>query len=153
TRSAGSTARRVSGSRTRPCCPGRPGSIRKARSWRSCGATSSTSSLDPEGDRGLTPDYGTNSVLVTGSAGWLARRLVAVLTEGLAGDQRLSSAPPDLTVRGLDLVPAAPTQGARRVEELTGDLRDPATCNTFCAGARGSVLIHTAGVIHPRRVA
>jgi nucleoside-diphosphate-sugar epimerase len=35
---------------------------------------------------------------------------------------------------------------------MQGDLHDPSTCARFCEGARGATLIHTAGVIHPRRV-
>ena len=35
---------------------------------------------------------------------------------------------------------------------IRGDLRNPSDCAAFCEGAKGAVLIHTAGVIHPRRV-
>jgi nucleoside-diphosphate-sugar epimerase len=38
------------------------------------------------------------------------------------------------------------------VEIVKGDLRDPAASAQLCEGARDSILIHTAGVIHPRRV-
>jgi nucleoside-diphosphate-sugar epimerase len=40
-----------------------------------------------------------------------------------------------------------------RVEVVTGDLRKPEDCARFCEGSKGSVLFHTAGLIHPRRVA
>jgi len=63
--------------------------------------------------------------LVTGPGGWLGSRLV----------ESLRTEYPDAEIRG-----------------MTGDLRSPADCARFCAGARGAILFHTAGVIHPRRV-
>jgi nucleoside-diphosphate-sugar epimerase len=63
--------------------------------------------------------------LVTGPAGWLGSRLV----------ESLRAANPDAEIRG-----------------MTGDLRNPADCARFVSGARGAILFHTAGVIHPRRV-
>jgi nucleoside-diphosphate-sugar epimerase len=65
------------------------------------------------------------ALLVTGPDGWLGSRLV----------ESLRGAYPGVEVRG-----------------MTGDLRDPADCARFVAGAKHAVLFHTAGVIHPRRV-
>jgi nucleoside-diphosphate-sugar epimerase len=65
------------------------------------------------------------ALLVTGPDGWLGSRLV----------ESLRGAYPGAEVRG-----------------MTGDLRNPADCARFVAGARNAVLFHTAGVIHPRRV-
>ena len=62
---------------------------------------------------------------VTGPDGWLGSRLV----------ESLRGAYPGAEVRG-----------------MTGDLRNPADCERFVAGAKNAVLFHTAGVIHPRRV-
>jgi nucleoside-diphosphate-sugar epimerase len=39
-----------------------------------------------------------------------------------------------------------------RVETVAGDLRSPEDCRRFCQGAKGAILFHTAGIIHPRRV-
>lgn len=39
------------------------------------------------------------------------------------------------------------------VEIVTGDIRDMATVRAFVAGAEGAVLIHLAGIIHPKTVA
>jgi nucleoside-diphosphate-sugar epimerase len=64
-------------------------------------------------------------LLVTGPDGWLGSRLV----------ESLRGAYPGLEVRG-----------------MTGDLRNPADCANFVAGAANAVLFHTAGVIHPGRV-
>jgi len=38
------------------------------------------------------------------------------------------------------------------IEVVRGDIRNAADCATFCEGAKGAVLFHTAGLIHPRRV-
>jgi nucleoside-diphosphate-sugar epimerase len=63
--------------------------------------------------------------LVTGPDGWLGARLV----------ESLRAANPAAEIRG-----------------MRGDLRKPADCAAFTSGARGAILFHTAGVIHPRRV-
>lgn len=94
--------------------------------------------------------------LVTGAAGWLGSRLVECLARGLPDHPALSSPPHDLRIRclvlpGQDAAPLRAVSG--RVEVVAGDLQNPADCARFCEGARGAVLFHTAGIIHPRRVA
>lgn len=84
------------------------------------------------------------SVLVTGGAGWLGRRLLAAL----AGEQ------PEARIRALALDAAQEDALHRldeRVEVRRGDLRNPAAVADLCAGAEGAVLFHCAAVIHPRR--
>jgi nucleoside-diphosphate-sugar epimerase len=97
-------------------------------------------------------DLGTGPVLVTGSSGWLGRRLIDALTVGLPDVGQLNPPPPGLHVRGLDLVDSKTPATTDRFEFNGGDLRDPAVRARFVDGARGGTLIHTAGVIHPRRV-
>lgn len=87
-------------------------------------------------------------VIVTGAAGWLGRRLVDVLANGLPGHPELERA---RRVRAL-VLPGEETVGSDTVEVVRGDLRERATCDALLAGARGATLYHTAGVIHPRRV-
>lgn len=96
---------------------------------------------------GKAPD-----ILVTGATGWLGRRLCEILARGEAelGDL----APGGAGLRCL--VPAA--DDARGLADLgaeivRGDVRDSEACQAFAAGAEGAVLIHLAGIIHPRRVA
>src|SRR5262245_36445501 len=97
-------------------------------------------------------DFATRQVLVTGAGGWLGRRLV----ETLAGQVPESLPPPaDLAIRCLVLSESDAADLRRlshRVEVVIGDLRSRADCERLCAGARGAVLFHAAGIIHPRRV-
>jgi nucleoside-diphosphate-sugar epimerase len=101
-------------------------------------------------------DLGAKQVLVTGASGWLGPRLVEALVLGLPEFGPLSRPDSSLRVRCL----VAPGQDGSalamlsdRVEVVTGDLRKPEDCSRFCAGSRGAVLFHAAGLIHPRRVA
>jgi nucleoside-diphosphate-sugar epimerase len=91
-----------------------------------------------------------DTFLVTGATGWAGRRLVEYLHDGAC-----EVLPRDARIRCL----VAPGEDAAqlrrlgsRVEIVPGDLRNPAALAGFCEDARDAVLIHTAGVIHPRRV-
>ncbi len=95
------------------------------------------------------------AILITGASGWLGRRLVEVLIQGLPDDVRFGQ--PDSTCRIHCLVQAESEAAALRnlgtnVDVQIGDLRDPQTCREFCSDAAGAILVHAAGVIHPRRV-
>lgn len=94
--------------------------------------------------------------IVTGAAGWLGSRLVECLARGLPDHPALGSPPPGLRIRCLILPgqdPAPLLAVSDRVEVVAGDLGNPHDCARLCSGARGAVLFHTAGIIHPRRVA
>ena len=101
-------------------------------------------------------DFGTNLVLVTGALGWLGISLVKALIYGLADSELLNQPQNNLRIRCLIL----PGQDgltleklSERIEVVTGDLRNPRDCARFCQEAEGAILFHTAGIIHPQRVA
>jgi nucleoside-diphosphate-sugar epimerase len=103
----------------------------------------------------LLVDLETETLLLTGAAGWLGQGLVSALTEGLRDDERLREPRRDLRLRVL-LRPGETSDVLTRLRDrvtiVVGDVRDPAAVRQLCDGARGAVLFHTAGVIHPRRV-
>jgi nucleoside-diphosphate-sugar epimerase len=96
-----------------------------------------------------------SQVLVTGALGWLGSRLVESLISGLPDHSELKTPRPDLRIRCL-VLPGQDSATIRklsdRVEVLSGDIRNSADCAQFCKEAKGSILFHTAGMIHPRRV-
>src|SRR4051812_21646435 len=99
---------------------------------------------------------GNNLVLVTGALGWLGSSLMEALVRGVPEHEMLREPRTDLRVRCLVLPEQNPDtlkQLSDRVEIVVGDLINPADCKRFCEGAAGAVLFHTAGIIHPRRVA
>jgi len=101
-------------------------------------------------------NFQTNQAIVTGALGWLGVSLVQALIEGLPDHDDLKEPQADLRVRCL-IFPgqdgATLKKLSDRVEVVTGDIRNPADCARLCDGAKGAILFHTAGIIHPRNVA
>lgn len=101
-------------------------------------------------------NLGTQLVLVTGASGWLGSRLVESLVHGLPEHEALKQPSKNLKIRCL-LLPGQNGEPLRklsdRMEIVTGDIRNQADCARLCADAKGATLFHTAGIIHPRRVA
>lgn len=98
----------------------------------------------------------TNKVIVTGALGWLGISLVQSLVKGLADHEALKEPRADLRVRCLILPgqdAAALKKISDRVEVMAGDIRNPADCARLCQDFAGGVLFHTAGMIHPAKIA
>jgi nucleoside-diphosphate-sugar epimerase len=84
--------------------------------------------------------------IVTGAAGWLG----SALTAALAHDRPEGT----LRVGVLDRHEAARVRAlAPAAEIVPGDLTVPGVASRLLRGGDGADVIHTAGVIHPRRVA
>jgi nucleoside-diphosphate-sugar epimerase len=99
---------------------------------------------------------GTNKIIVTGALGWLGVSLVEALVKGSADNEALKEPRGDLRIRCLIL----PGQDAsvlkkisERIEVVSGDVRNPADCAKLCEDSKGAILFHTAGIIHPGKVA
>ena len=93
--------------------------------------------------------------LITGSTGWLGKRLVRLLAERRFEHDALSDLPLDLRLRCLVQpgVNCAELQKiSPQIEVVVGDLQKLSDCKRFVEGAGGAYLFHTAGVIHPPRV-
>jgi len=93
--------------------------------------------------------------LVTGAGGWLGRRFVQTLVEGLPDDERFSAPDRDRRVRCL-VLPGEDVgllkQLDGNVEIIEGDVRDAASIERFMSRADGATVFHIAGVVHPKRI-
>ncbi|NJK39010.1 MAG: NAD(P)-dependent oxidoreductase [Oscillatoriales cyanobacterium RM2_1_1] len=100
-------------------------------------------------------ELGTSQVLVTGALGWLGISLVKALVAGLPDYESLSQPQPNLKIRCLILPgqdPGLLQAISPTIQVIQGDLRSPTDCNIFCENSQDSILFHTAGVIHPRKI-
>ena len=87
-------------------------------------------------------------VLVTGGTGWLGRRVIRALTEGLPEVGEVAHG--GCRVRCLAL-PQEPVSELRKlgVEVVAGDVRDPDAARALAVGAESGLVVHVAGMIHP----
>lgn len=101
-------------------------------------------------------DFRTNLLLITGANGWLGLNLVHALRKGIEGREDLGTLDPRMKIRCV-VLPGENTAVLRSIdpgiEVIEGDLASPETCQRLCHGAKGAMLIHTAGLIHPKRIA
>ncbi len=101
-------------------------------------------------------DLPSPQVIVTGALGWLGQRFVELLVRGVPEHDALRAPRHDLRVRAFVLPGQDATPLRRisdRVEVVVGDVRAPADCARLCADAKGAVMFHLAGIIHPQRIA
>ena len=99
-------------------------------------------------------NWNTKQIIITGGGGWLGGTLIRALRNGIPECENLRTPPSDLAIRAIALTDQDATQLADQpgeIEVVRGNLLDPADCERLCKDASGAVLIHLAGLIHPRR--
>jgi len=99
-------------------------------------------------------EFGTNTILVTGAAGWLGKGLLDALVNGLADCSALKAPQKGLKIRAF-VLPGQEAEAkkiAPEAEIVAGDVRNAADCARFCVDAKGAILFHAAGIIHPKKV-
>jgi nucleoside-diphosphate-sugar epimerase len=101
------------------------------------------------------PPHTYDRVVLTGGAGWLGTGVLQRLCQGGTGE----TVTPPLFPRARIRVLVLPGQRVQRfsasgcdVEVVEGDLTDPQACVEVCRDMGGGLVIHVAGVIHPRSV-
>lgn len=88
----------------------------------------------------------TDRIMITGGTGWLGSSLLALLDAKMPGREVAVLALPG---EGHNLAARYPNLGIRVVE---GDVANTAAVEALFAGGSEGVVVHAAGIIHPRRV-
>ena len=94
-----------------------------------------------------------NEIVLTGTHGWLGSRMLHAVINGLPDypDTQVANAQVRAFYRdGESIVPVEAAHGSS-IENFSGDLVNAADCDKLFAGTEGATLLHTAGIIHPRR--
>jgi len=89
-------------------------------------------------------------IIITGGNGWLGQRVAQAFAGTLDNDLGNHAAKKiRVLVNEKENHDFLKKLGC---ELVVGDIRDDDACKKLCRGAEGSILIHLAGVIHPRKV-
>jgi len=90
-------------------------------------------------------------LLLTGAPGWLADVFLSKLPQTpLSGRVRVRCLLQNTLTPERELAWRFRHPGVAEV--VKGDLRDPATLQAACAGLEGGLVLHSAAIMHPRRV-
>ena len=93
-------------------------------------------------------------IVVTGAAGWFGLNLVEALIHGLVDGPNLPADIQDVTVRAGFFPAGVPKYDAHsdRVEWVLSDVRDEQDLSLLFHGTDHPLVIHCAGLIHPRKI-
>ena len=96
-----------------------------------------------------------NVILVTGALGWLGRNLIHGLATGIPGCDFFKKPDKHQKVRafdrkGLNFDPL--TKIYEGIEVVAGDICNKKNCEQLCFEAKGGIVFHTIGIIHPKKV-
>jgi len=97
-----------------------------------------------------------DKIYITGAAGWLGKRMVKLIGQREFGNEFLNkNISEDIEIHCLVL----PGQQFEEWENISsgikiheGDITNKHDCHKFLQGAKGSLLVHIAGIIHPKNV-
>lgn len=92
--------------------------------------------------------------LITGAGGWLGQGLLRALLGGLEDSPKDVLRIDGSRIRGLfyNNAEAIGLGLEQKIQTVVGDVRENAVRERFLRDSENSILIHTAGVIHPKRV-
>ena len=100
-------------------------------------------------------DFNTNLVLITGANGWLGRNLVEILINGDPDCGIIKDPKKGLKIKCL-ILPGEDgyflNSLSKNIEIVQGDLCRLDDCKNFVKDAESSIIFHTAGIIHPKRI-
>jgi nucleoside-diphosphate-sugar epimerase len=87
-----------------------------------------------------------NKIVITGAAGWLGSRLVEKALELTGAEVIGLKLPGEKISASLAKIPVG------QLRWVDGDVRNPADCTRLFAGLERPLLLHVAGIIHPKKV-
>ena len=97
--------------------------------------------------------FKTNRILITGASGWLGSGVLNALLNGIMECELFKKPQAKLKIR-VFVLKGEETRirnFSEQIEVITGNLVSNQDCERFCKNAKGSILLHLAGIIHPKK--
>ncbi len=99
-------------------------------------------------------NFETNRVLITGANGWLGKSLVDCLLNGIENSHEIDKPDKKLKIKCLYMKGEDCSFLKKKSKNITfvqGDITNINDCLKFTDNAKGAILFHCAGVIHPKK--
>ena len=99
-------------------------------------------------------NFETNKVLITGANGWLGKSLVDCLLNGIENSHEIDKPDKNLKIKCLYMKDEDCSSLKKKSKNITfvqGDVTNIDDCLKFTNNAKGAILFHCAGVIHPKK--